>query len=230
MSEKTQRFINTIGVLARNEFLSRPQWILPSVAIAQGALESGWNLEARSLFGIKGFGFVSTTSEYYNDHYEDIQASFREYPNIASAVVGYYDFLRDTPRYANALNNDSYIEATKALIYTLDGAPYATDPDYIAKIISIIEGYELWKYDIIEQPGPEPTPEPEPQEEPTPDTEPQEEAQPEPEQYREYTIQWGDCLSVLAQRFGVDENTLADLNGIVDHDLIYAGNTLIIPN
>lgn len=41
MSEKTTNFINTIGVLARNEFLSRDRWVLPSVCIAQAALESG---------------------------------------------------------------------------------------------------------------------------------------------------------------------------------------------
>ena len=57
MSEKTINFINTIGVLARNEYLSRDRWVLPSVCIAQAALESGWNLEASTLFGIKGEGF-----------------------------------------------------------------------------------------------------------------------------------------------------------------------------
>ena len=69
MSTKTEQFINTIGLLARNEYLSREKWILPSVCIAQAALESGWNLEARTLFGIKGSGFTATTSEYYNGNY-----------------------------------------------------------------------------------------------------------------------------------------------------------------
>ena len=82
-----------IGVLARNEFLSRDRWVLPSVCIAQAALESGWNLNAKTLFGIKGKGFTATTSEYYDGHYVQIQDSFRSYPNAASAVVGYYDFI-----------------------------------------------------------------------------------------------------------------------------------------
>lgn len=72
MSEKTTNFINTIGVLARNEFLSRDRWVLPSVCIAQAALESGWNLNAKTLFGIKGKGFTATTSEYYDGHYVQI--------------------------------------------------------------------------------------------------------------------------------------------------------------
>lgn len=150
MSEKTDNFIKTVGTLARNEYLSRDVWILPSVCIAQGALESGWNLEASSLFGIKGEGFTATTSEYYNGHYVEIEDSFRSYPNVASAVVGYYDFLRDTPRYANALNNSDYRDAVDKLIHTTDGAPYATDPEYISKVISIIEQYNLAEWDKIE--------------------------------------------------------------------------------
>ena len=147
MSEKTDNFIKTVGTLARNEYLGRDVWILPSVCIAQGALESGWNLEASSLFGIKGEGFTATTSEYYNGHYVEIQDSFRKYPNVASAVVGYYDFLRDTPRYCNALNNSDYKDAVDKLIHTTDGAPYATDPEYISKVISIIEQYNLTEWD-----------------------------------------------------------------------------------
>ena len=150
MSEKTDNFIKTVGTLARNEYLGRDVWILPSVCIAQGALESGWNLEADTLFGIKGEGFTATTSEYYNGHYVEIEDSFRSYPNVASAVVGYYDFLRDTPRYANALNNSDYKDAVDKLIHTTDGLAYATDPCYIDKIISIIEQYNLTEWDKID--------------------------------------------------------------------------------
>ena len=157
MSEKTDNFIKTVGTLARNEYLSRDIWILPSVCIAQGALESGWNLEASSLFGIIGEGCTATTSEYYNGHYVEIEDSFRSYPNVASAVVGYYDFLRDTPRYVNALNNSDYRDAVDKLIHTTDGAPYATDPEYISKVISIIEQYNLAEWDKREvQPQPKP--------------------------------------------------------------------------
>lgn len=147
MSKKTEKFISTIGLLAKNEFLSRDKWILPSVCIAQAALESGWNLEANTLFGIKGKGFTATTSEYYNGNHVQIQDSFRSYPNVASAVVGYYDFLCDTKRYGKALNNSDYKDTVDKLIHTTDGAPYATDPNYISKIVSIIEQYGLTEWD-----------------------------------------------------------------------------------
>ena len=156
MSKKTDNFIRTIGTLARNEYLSRDVWILPSVCIAQGALESGWNLNAKTLFGIKGKGFTATTSEYYNGNKVTIEASFRAYPNVASSVVGYYDFLANTPRYAKALNNPNYRDAVDKLIHTTDGLAYATDPNYISKVISIIEKYNLTAWDAREvQPQPQ---------------------------------------------------------------------------
>ena len=157
MSKKTDDFINTIGTLARNEYLSREKWILPSVCIAQGALESGWNLNAKTLFGIKGKGFTATTSEYYNGNKVTIEASFRAYPDVASSVVGYYDFLANTPRYAKALNNPNYKDAVDKLIHTTDGLAYATDPNYISKVVSIIEQYNLTAWDAREvQPQPQP--------------------------------------------------------------------------
>lgn len=146
----TTEFIKTIGALAKNEYMSRDKWVLPSVCIAQAALESGWNLNAKTLFGIKGKGFTATTSEYYNGHMVQIQDSFRAYPDAASAVVGYYDFLRDTPRYAGVINNSDYKDAVNKLIHTTDGLAYATDPNYISKIISIIEKYNLTQYDVRE--------------------------------------------------------------------------------
>lgn len=280
MSEKTDNFIKTVGVLARNEYLSREIWILPSICIAQAALESGWNLEAKSLFGIKGKGFVATTSEYYNGHYTEIQDSFRSYPDAASAVVGYYDFLRDTPRYANALNNSDYKDAVDKLIHTTDGLPYATDPDYISKIISIIEGYNLTEWDARDNAPAEPTEatdtkyhegdevsydtiyESSTSEEPlTPyytsgqitkvipgarnpyrigeDTgwindgcitgTSESDSTPEPDEPITYTVQSGDCLSIIGEKLGVDWHRIAEINDIPAPDyVIYPGQVLTI--
>ena len=44
-----------------------------------------------------------------------------------------------------------------------------------------------------------------------------------------YVIQKGDCLSVLAQRYGTTVATLCELNNIKNPDLIYAGNKLLVP-
>jgi len=44
-----------------------------------------------------------------------------------------------------------------------------------------------------------------------------------------YVIQKGDCLSVLAQKYGSTVAELAALNSIKNPNLIYAGKTLLIP-
>lgn len=150
MSQKTDTFIATLAPIARNEYLSRSKWVLPSVCIAQAALESGWNLNAKTLFGIKGSGFKATTSEYYNGHYAQITASFKSYPTVASAVVGYFDLITKNPRYAKAVNNRDYEATIKAI---KDGG-YATDPSYVSKIVSIINQYGLLKYDARTQAQP----------------------------------------------------------------------------
>lgn len=142
-----QEFIKTVGNFARNEYINRDRWILPSVCIAQAALESGFNLNASTLFGIKGAGVSSLTSEFYNGTWVKVLDSFRYYPTIAASVKGYYDFLTTTPRYKKALNETDYKKAVDGLINTVDGAPYATDPNYIRKITSLIETYHLTEWD-----------------------------------------------------------------------------------
>lgn len=147
MSKKTNEFIAAIVPIVRTQYLSRKKWILPSVCIAQAALESGWNLKAKTLFGIKGSGTKSKTSEYLEGEWVRIEASFKSFPNLTSSIIGYYDFLASTPRFSKVINNPSYKDAVLHLIKTADGKPYATDPDYVEHVISIIEKYNLTIYD-----------------------------------------------------------------------------------
>ena len=44
-----------------------------------------------------------------------------------------------------------------------------------------------------------------------------------------YVIKKGDCLSVIAQRYGTTVKTLCELNNIKNPNLIYAGNRLLVP-
>ncbi|MEQ1540111.1 MAG: LysM domain-containing protein, partial [Sphingorhabdus sp.] len=44
-----------------------------------------------------------------------------------------------------------------------------------------------------------------------------------------YSVQRGDTLASIAQRFGTDVATLASLNGIRNPNLIYAGQRLTLP-
>ena len=148
---KQENFIEVLAKICVPLYKNREKWVLPSLCIAQAALESGWNLNAKSLFGIKGNGQVLQTTEFQNGKYVTIQDSFRTYPNITSSVIGYYDFITTTPRYEKVVNNPDFKSALEGLIYTVDGLPYATDPNYIEKILTIYNVYSLRKFDIIEK-------------------------------------------------------------------------------
>lgn len=141
---KQSDFINVIAPLAIAERQNRARWVLPSVCIAQAALESGWNLKAKTLFGIKGKGASLKTTEYINGKYEQTTASFKEYPSIAASVHGYYDLITGNARYSGAVNNNNFRSAVQAICR----GGYATDPYYSSKVISIIIDYNLADYDF----------------------------------------------------------------------------------
>lgn len=44
-----------------------------------------------------------------------------------------------------------------------------------------------------------------------------------------YTVKKGDCLSVIAERYGVTEEALVASNGIKNKNIIYVGQVLTIP-
>ena len=44
-----------------------------------------------------------------------------------------------------------------------------------------------------------------------------------------YIIKRGDCLSVIAEKYGTTVKKLCELNNIKNPDLIYAGNKLLVP-
>lgn len=136
-------FITTVGTLAMAEKANRSRWVLPSVCIAQAALESGWNLKAKTLFGIKGNGNNLKTTEYINGKYVMVTAAFKSFPSVAAAVHGYYDLICKSPRYAGAVNNPDFRSAARAI----KNGGYATDPGYADKIIRIIINNNLTSFD-----------------------------------------------------------------------------------
>lgn len=140
--EHIDRFINEIAPIVCNEYVKRlkngEHVIYPSTCLSQAALESGWNVNAKTLFGIKGDGITLDTTEYVNGNYINIQDSFKNYPNITAAVQGYYDLMQ-SERYRDATDAVDWKEECKAL-YTCG---YATDPNYADKLINITERNNL---------------------------------------------------------------------------------------
>lgn len=164
MATKTQinNFIEKLGVLARSEVNKRKAdgraWILPSICIAQSALETGWGtsnlmIKANAFFGIKagkswrGKVYSSKTSECYDGvNFTTIKALFRAYDSLEDSVTDYFDLICNNKRYAGAVGKTDARECITAI---KEGG-YATDPDYIAKIMDIVNKYDLTRYDDIQ--------------------------------------------------------------------------------
>jgi LysM repeat protein len=164
MATKTQidKFINKLAPIVVDICKSKSRKVLPSVCIAQACYETGYGTTDRmmatnGLFGIKvgknairfgnawkGSSYNTKTKEYYiKTKATIIKDNFRSYDNIRDSVEDYYDILASCSRYSKAIGVTDY---KKAIKYIIDGG-YATDPDYIKNIISIIEKRELTKYD-----------------------------------------------------------------------------------
>jgi len=168
MATKAQvnNFIETLGGLAQKEAAGRDKWVLPSICIAQAAIETGWGTsslmtKANAFFGIKwtkGCGYdaySSVTQEVYNGNACRLTAVFRAYNSLADSVKDYYDLLTGLSYYRDMVNNPDYKTAVWGIDNngddnTKDGIfMYATDPDYQSKIIKVIESYNLTEWDSV---------------------------------------------------------------------------------
>lgn len=114
----------------------------PRNLIAQAALETNWgtHVPSNNLFGIKAGGQWSGstvsagTQEYENGTAVSTTGQFRAYDSRTQSFQDYVSLLRNSRRYAAALNTGSNVHAFAT---ALQRGGYATDPDYASKISSI---------------------------------------------------------------------------------------------
>lgn len=142
-------FINAVSPAA---VLGMQKYSIPaSFTIAEGALESGWGAHAPgyNLFGIKadsswhGAITIQRTREFIDGKPEIFEARFRAYSNWQGSIDDHATFLTQNPRYKPAFKHSDYMGFTEAVA----NAGYATDPQYAAKIIAIIEAHNLQRFD-----------------------------------------------------------------------------------
>ena len=119
-----------------------------SITLGQAILESGagtgpLSVQANNHFGIKCHKEWNGPSIRYTDDEEN--ECFRKYDDPSQSFKDHSDFLTSRSRYASLfqLEKDDYTAWAKGL----KAAGYATDVKYPTKLISIIERYELQKYD-----------------------------------------------------------------------------------
>lgn len=146
-------FFNNLAPLVVNEYIRRKgqKRLYPSTVLAMAALESGYNLNAKTLFGIKGDGIVLDTTECINGENINIKDSFVIYPTLAEAVQGLYDLMQ-WDNYDRATSCTDYEEECRMV----QACGYATDPEYSSKLINIVNSYHLTMFNNIEEPAEEP--------------------------------------------------------------------------
>lgn len=119
--------------------------------LGQAALESGWGrreikgrdgTNSHNLFGIKagpewkGKSVQAVTTEYVNGVAQRRVEKFRAYDSYADSFKDYARLLSNNPRYEKVMASAG--DATK-FAQGLQRAGYATDPNYAAKLTSIIK-------------------------------------------------------------------------------------------
>lgn len=152
MLDSPQRFIEQLMPHAREA--AAELGIAPEALLAQAALETGWGRSmihgsggnSHNLFGIKADGrwdgarATVTTLEFEDGVAVRRKDPFRAYGSYAESFRDYVDFLRDNPRYSQALAST---DDPKAYFTALQEAGYATDPRYADKIMRVLEGGEM---------------------------------------------------------------------------------------
>lgn len=157
-------FHDFVGNIARRDWQDR-HIILPSVVIAQAAIESAVGtselaVNANALFGIKlngwtGRSYVKDATEQNPDgsYRVDKNELWRAYDNWEQSVLDHNDYIATrstdggkTLRYQPVIGCENYELACQYL----EECGYATSQSYAETLVSYIEKYELTRYDEFE--------------------------------------------------------------------------------
>ena len=144
--EKIQLYITQYSSIAKDEM--RDHRIPASITLAQGILEPGMGYgrlakEGNNHFGIKCHKEWKGKSIRHDDDEKD--ECFRSYKNPLKSYRDHSLFLVDGDRYKDLfeLKRKDY----KGWARGLKAAGYATDPKYAEKLISLIERFNLTRFD-----------------------------------------------------------------------------------
>ncbi len=145
-----------IDSVAKAAIQSQRQTGVPaSVTIAQAALESGFGKSgltqrANNYFGIKGSGPAGSiklpTREVYGGRSVTVNANFRAYNNAAESFADHGRFFQENSRYSKALQ---HTDDAHRFAQEIQKAGYATDPNYAKSLNSLIDRYNLTRFDKI---------------------------------------------------------------------------------
>jgi LysM repeat protein len=147
-------FILTAARAARESQLETG--VPASVTVAQAILESFWGSsrlarENNNYFGIKAKEHPGTAGVTWFNVWEVIGGAniiqsqpFRAYNRMAESFIDHGHFFQQNPRYAAALAASG---DPRQFAREINAAGYATDPGYAAKLIGLMDRFNLYAYD-----------------------------------------------------------------------------------
>ncbi|MEZ4878366.1 MAG: glucosaminidase domain-containing protein [Flavobacterium sp.] len=196
-------YIDTFKEIAKDNMVKNG--IPASITLGQAILESGagtgpLSAQANNHFGIKCHKEWDGPSIKYTDDAED--ECFRKYNDPSESFRDHSYFLTSRSRYADLfkLDKDDYKRWAKGL----KAAGYATDPKYPDKLISLIERYDLQRFDA-EVLGK--------------DYETNPNSQVAYQDPSKYTVVKGDTLYSISKRFNISIEDLKKKNNLSDTNL-----------
>ncbi len=141
------KFINRVLPVAKQV---KEEYGIPiPVTIAIGALETWWGRKVKdnAYFGVKahktkGATTSFETTEFINKNKVKLTDSFRAYKNIEEAGKDFGKFLTSNSKYKKAL-----LHPSEPYKFANELKSYATDPNYVKKLKSIIKHQHLEEYD-----------------------------------------------------------------------------------
>jgi flagellum-specific peptidoglycan hydrolase FlgJ len=193
-----------------------PQYgLYASIMAAQALLESGYGQSTlaskyNNYFGIKasdGQAYVAMpTTEFINGKWVYLIEKFRTFNSIAEGFISNAKLLSGWSFYEGCWkkNCNSYVDAANWL-----QGRYATDPTYASKLITIIQTWNLTKYDTG-----------------TSSRNTWASASSSTQRTSTYTVKSGDSLWAIANAHGISLNQLCQLNGISANSMIHPGQSL----
>ncbi|WP_044403093.1 glucosaminidase domain-containing protein [Lacinutrix sp. Hel_I_90] len=197
----TQEYIAIYSDIAQDEM--RNYGVPASITLAQGILESGsgrgrLSVEANNHFGIKCHSGWTGAKIYHDD--DASQECFRKYKNSKYSFRDHSLFLKERKRYAGlfSLQKGDY----QAWASGLRAAGYATDRRYPEKLISLIERYQLYRFDdeVLGKVA---------------------------NLNDRHTIIAGDTLYSLSKKYNISIQTLQELNGL-ETNALFVGQVLFV--
>lgn len=146
-------FVDTIGPIAQQ--VSSKYNILPSVMIAQAILESNYgksllSQEANNIFGVKlvrGYASYEIETKEFDENGNAyfVKAAFSKYDSVNESINFYGYMMSNSSRYKDIVGVRDPLTA----ITIIKNGGYATDPEYVNKVMSVINRHDLTRFDTF---------------------------------------------------------------------------------